>query len=71
MPENSEGGGAMKKNRIWQLLFAVYGIVMLWLLFDRVGYEPGIPYTQQLKYNLLPFHTILLFLEALFANLRQ
>ena len=55
----------MKKNRIWQLLFAAYGIVMLWLLFDRVGYESGIPYRDQLKFNLMPFHTIRLFWDAL------
>ena len=55
----------MRKNRIWQLLFAAYSLMMLWLLFDRAGYIEGIPYEEQLKMNLVPFHTIRLFLNAL------
>ena len=55
----------MKKNRIQAILFGLYCILMLYLLFNRMGYEPGIPYREQLKYNLVPFRTIQLFLDAL------
>ena len=55
----------MKKNRIWTVLFGLYCAGMLWLLFDRAGYETGIPYWDQLKFNLVPFHTIHLFWDAL------
>ena len=55
----------MKKNRIWSILFGLYSALMLWLLFDRIGYVKGIPYGQQLKLNLLPLRTIRLFLEVL------
>lgn len=55
----------MKKNRIWIVIFGLYCAVMLWLLFDRAGYETGIPYWSQLKFNLVPFHTIRLFWDAL------
>ena len=46
-------------------LFLAYCALMLWLLFDRPGYEPGIPYTEQLRYNLIPFETISRFLKVL------
>lgn len=55
----------MKKNRIWSILFCLYWTLMLWLLFDRVGYKTGIPYLEQLKFNLVPFRTIHLFWDAL------
>ena len=50
----------MKKHK-WKILFVLYSALMLWLLFDRVGYDPTIPYWDQLKYNLVPLHTIRLF----------
>ena len=55
----------MKRKQMWYLLFAVYSCMMLFLLFDRTGYEAGVPYQEQLKYNLVPFHTIHLFVDAL------
>ena len=50
----------MQKHK-WKILFVLYSALMLWLLFDRVGYDPTIPYWDQLKYNLVPLHTIRLF----------
>ena len=55
----------MKRKRIWTAIFLAYCALMLWLLFDRAGYEPGIPYTQQLKFNLIPLETIGRFLKVL------
>ena len=48
-------------------LFSVYGALMLWLLFDRVGGIEGMPYWDQIRANLNldPFHTIRLFLKVL------
>ena len=53
------------KKRIWPFLFGLYCALMLWLLFDRTGYDAGLPYADQLKYNLLPFETIGRFLRLL------
>ena len=53
------------KINIWHILFTLYCALMLWLLFDRTGFEAGIPYWVQLKCNLLPFKTITRFLWAL------
>ena len=50
----------MKKHK-WKILFVLYSALMLWLLFDRAGYDSAIPYWDQLKYNLVPLHTIRLF----------
>ena len=55
----------MIKKRIWPLLFGLYCALMLLLLFNRSGYEAGIPYWEQLKYNFVPFRTIGWFLEVL------
>ena len=55
----------MIKKRIWPFLFGLYCALMLWLLFDRSGYDAGLPYAEQLKYNLLPFETIGRFLRLL------
>ena len=55
----------MNRRWIWSVAFALYGALMLWLLFDRVGYDPGVPYPEQLKFNLVPLHTIRLFWDAL------
>lgn len=40
--------------------FVAYGALMLWLLFDRSGAIPGVPYWQQVSdnLNLIPFRTI-------------
>lgn len=43
-----------------RFFFMVYGALMLWLLFDRGGATPGVPYWQQVQQNmnLDPFHTV-------------
>lgn len=53
----------MKRKQIWTALFLGYCALMLWLLFDRPGYVPGIPYWQQASghLNLIPFRTLRLF----------
>lgn len=48
----------MKQNRIWRTLFLVYSGLMLLLLFHRTGYD-------QLRSNLIPFHTIALYWKLL------
>ena len=55
----------MKRKWIWTISFALNSALMLGLLFDRMGYEAGIPYMDQLKYNLIPLHTVRLFWDAL------
>ena len=55
----------MKRRKLWIILFTLYCLCMLQLLFHRPGYTPALPYAQQLKYNLIPFETIVLFLRAL------
>ena len=47
-----------KTSALWKILLAAYLAIMVWLLFFREGYDPSLPYTQQLKYNLTPFATI-------------
>ena len=56
-----------KHRKLNIVLFSVYGIFMLWLLFDRVGGIDGIPYWDQIRMNLNlePFRTIRLFLKVL------
>lgn len=55
----------MKGKRIWTAVFMAYCALMLWLLFDRAGYVEGIPYSEQLKWNLIPFETITRFIRLL------
>jgi glycopeptide antibiotics resistance protein len=55
----------MKKRTGWAWIFGLYCLMMLWLLFHRPGYDPGLPYREQLRYNLMPFQTIRLFLGLL------
>ncbi len=55
----------MKKKRFWNIVFCLYGALMLILLFDRAGYDPSKPYAEQLQYNLVPFETIRLFWRLL------
>ena len=57
-----------RKHRNFNIaLFCIYGAIMLWLLFDRVGGIEGMPYWDQIRanLNLEPFHTIRLFLKVL------
>ena len=55
----------MKRQKVWFFLFVCYCLCMLNLLLHRQGYDPALPYAQQLKFNLVPFETIALFLRAL------
>ena len=55
----------MKNKRTAFICFLLYCALMLWLLFDRSGYEPGIPYAHQLRWNLIPFETVVLFFRLL------
>ena len=55
----------MKKKRAGFVCFLLYCALMLWLLFDRSGYEPGVPYAHQLRWNLIPFETVVLFYRLL------
>ena len=50
----------MKKGS-WRFLFLIYSVLMLWLLFGRTGYDPSVPYFDQLKYNIVPLETIKLY----------
>ena len=62
----------MNNRKVNTALFMAYGALMLWLLFDRPGFMPGIPYwdqvTQQL--NLVPFRTLRLFAHLLDSGVR-
>ena len=54
-----------KVSPLWKILLAAYLALMVWLLFFRDGYDPSIPYSQQLKFNLTPFATIGRYLDHL------
>ena len=53
----------MNSRKIHTAAFMAYCALMLWLLFDRPGYTPGIPYWEQVagQLNLVPFRTLWLF----------
>lgn len=53
------------KKMIPAVVFILYCGLMLWLLFGRSGYVDGVPYMEQMKYNLWPFETIRLFWRQL------
>ena len=57
----------MNNRKTNTALFLAYGALMLWLLFDRPGYDPGIPYWEQAAehLNLLPFRTLRLYVGLL------
>ena len=59
------------RRKLHIALFAGYCTVMLWLLFHRSGYTAGIPYLQQMKFNLIPFRTLKLFIRLLFHHRPQ
>ena len=62
------GGEAVKKNRpLWNILFVLYGCMMLALLFGRNSMAGDVPYWQQVWENisLQPFHTIPRFMDVL------
>lgn len=53
----------MNNRKVHTALFLAYCALMLWLLFDRPGYVPGVPYWEQTAghLNLIPFRTLRLF----------
>lgn len=57
----------MNNRKVNTALFMAYCALMLWLLFDRPGYVPGIPYWEQAAghLNLIPFRTLRLFASLL------
>ena len=58
----------MKKHYLPYGVFAAYCLMMLTLLFHRAGYEPDIAYADQLRWNLIPFHTIRLYWRAFWSG---
>ena len=63
----------MNNRKVNTALFMAYCALMLWLLFDRPGYAPGIPYWEQAAehLNLIPFRTLRLFGELLVSGVRS
>ena len=63
----------MPKRKLYIGLFIVYSVLMLWLLFDRAGFEDGIPYWDQVsrQLNLIPFRTLRLFADLLDSGVRS
>lgn len=57
----------MKKSRFWHIVFCLYGLLMLWLLFDRSGAIEGISYWEQvgMSINLTPLFTIRKYIRLL------
>ena len=53
----------MNNRKLNTALFMAYCALMLWLLFDRPGYVPDVPYWEQVaqQLNLIPFRTLRLF----------
>ena len=58
----------MKKQLFPHGVFAAYCLMMLTLLFHRAGYEPNLAYADQLRWNLIPFHTIRLYWRAFWSG---
>lgn len=60
----------MNNRKVNTALFMAYCALMLWLLFDRPGFVPDIPYWEQVRaqLNLIPFRTLRLFAELLDSN---
>lgn len=57
----------MTQKRLWKWLFALYGALMLWLLFGRSGAVEGLTYWEQvaMSYNLTPLHTVIKYIRLL------
>ena len=60
-----------KASTVWRIVLAAYSILMIWLLFFREGYDPALPYMDQLKFNLTPFATISRYVQHLTWANRQ
>ena len=63
----------MNNRKTNTALFLAYGALMLWLLFDRPGYDPGISYWEQAAehLNLVPFRTLRLYAGLLGSGVRS
>ena len=63
----------MKRRKSNTVLLMAYGALMLWLLFDRPGYDPTLPYWDQVaqQLNLVPFRTLRLFADLLDSGVRS
>ena len=63
----------MNKQKLHTALFLAYGALMIWLLFDRPGYDPAVPYWDQVtaQLNLIPFRTLRLFADLLNSGVRS
>ena len=63
----------MNKQKLHTALFLAYGALMIWLLFDRPGYDPAVPYWDQVtaQLNLIPFRTLRLFAGLLDSGVRS
>ena len=58
---------SLRVKQIIKVCFVLYGILMMWLLFgQRIGREPFGTYREMLEssINLMPFHTIRNFINA-------
>ena len=60
-----------KATTVWRIVLAAYSLLMIWLLFFREGYDPTLPYMDQLKFNLTPFATISRYVQHLTWANRQ
>ena len=63
----------MNNRKLYTALFMAYCALMLWLLFDRPGYDPSMPYWEQATghLNLIPFRTLRLFAGLLGSGIRS
>ena len=63
----------VSKRKLHTALFLAYGAIMLWLLFNRPGYDPAVPYWEQVsrQLNLVPFRTLRLFVDLLDSGVRS
>lgn len=63
----------MHNRKLYTAAFLAYCALMLWLLFDRPGYVPGIPYWDQTAghLNLVPFRTLRHFVRLLNSGVRS
>ena len=63
----------MNNRKLHTALFMAYCALMLWLLFDRPGYDPSLSYWEQVtrQLNLVPFRTLLLFAGLLDSGVRS
>lgn len=62
----------MDRRKLHTAALMAYGALMLWLLFDRPGFTPGVPYWEQVagQLNLVPFRTLRLFTHLLDSGVR-